>query len=129
MKALPANIVIVGGGTAGWMSACYLARAIELAHQQHPHKQQPVNITLLESADISTVGVGEGSPPYLRHFFAYLDVDEKTWMQTCSATYKMGISFENWTNASANNSYFHPFFSALDIPAAAIRNSTSWVKS
>lgn len=118
MKALPANIVIVGGGTAGWMSACYLARAVELARQQHPNKQQPVNITLLESADISTVGVGEGSTPYLRHFFAYLGVDEKTWMQTCSATYKMGISFENWNNASADNSYFHPFFSALDIPTA-----------
>lgn len=132
MKALPNKIVIVGGGSAGWMTACYLARAAELTgslsqqtqhDQQTRHSAQGSSITLLESSSIPTVGVGEGSTPYLRHFFAYLGVEESTWMEACNATYKMGINFEGWNKSddshpSRTPSYFHPFFSALDVPTA-----------
>ena len=134
MKALPNNIVIVGGGSAGWMTACYLARAAELSgslssslqkqHEQKGHQSvSPCSMTLLESSSIPTVGVGEGSTPYLRHFFAYLGVEESTWMEACNATYKMGINFEAWNKSDDScapkaTSYFHPFFSALDVPTA-----------
>ncbi|WP_412725500.1 tryptophan halogenase family protein [Alteromonas sp. D210916BOD_24] len=121
------KIVIVGGGTAGWMSACYLARAIELAG--HTSTMPAPQITLLESSTVPTVGVGEGSTPYLRYFFDYLGVDEQQWMPASSATYKMGINFEHWTHTrdpsgkllcSDQDAYFHPFFSALDIPTADV---------
>jgi len=117
MNALPHNILVVGGGTAGWMTACYLARAHEL-QQANVGAPSPCNITLLESSTIGTVGVGEGSTPYLRHFFSYLGVNEEDWMPACSATYKMGISFEGWTAPHATTSYFHPFFSELDVTTA-----------
>ena len=117
MNALPHNILVVGGGTAGWMTACYLARAHEL-QRANVGAPSPCNITLLESSTIGTVGVGEGSTPYLRHFFSYLGVNEEDWMPACSATYKMGISFEGWTAPHATTSYFHPFFSELDVTTA-----------
>lgn len=117
MNALPHNILIVGGGTAGWMTACYLARAHEL-QQANVATPSPCNISLLESNTIGTIGVGEGSTPYLRHFFAYLGVNEEEWMPACSATYKMGINFEGWNTPHTTTSYFHPFFSELDLTTA-----------
>lgn len=128
MNKLPQEIVIVGGGTAGWMTACYLARTAELMANNSNVPACAPKITLLESAVISTVGVGEGSTPYLRHFFEFLGINESEWMLKCSATYKMGISFERWTATAESkttrplftesDSYFHPFFSSLDIPTA-----------
>ncbi|HAO17079.1 MAG TPA: tryptophan 7-halogenase, partial [Alteromonas macleodii] len=80
MNKLPQEIVIVGGGTAGWMTACYLARTAELMANNNNVPAPAPKITLLESAVISTVGVGEGSTPYLRHFFEFLGINESEWM-------------------------------------------------
>lgn len=128
MNKLPQEIVIVGGGSAGWMTACYLARAAELMGNNSNVPAPPPKITLIESAVISTVGVGEGSTPYLRLFFEFLGVSEFGWMRRCNATYKMGINFERWTTSPQTKTkhpsftdtdcYFHPFFSSLDIPTA-----------
>lgn len=97
------NIVIVGGGTAAWMAASLLQKA-------WPHCQ----LTLVESSDIGTIGVGEGSTPSLRDFFRQLNISESEWMPECNATYKCGISFPNWSQKPGFESYFHPFFSQLD---------------
>ncbi len=67
----PESIVIVGGGTAGWMCAAYLAA--KWSKRYH--------ITLIESAQIGTVGVGEGSTPFLKQFFAELGWQESDWMR------------------------------------------------
>lgn len=99
------RIVIVGGGTAGWMSANILAYAF----QHHPFE-----IVLLESADIPTIGVGEGSTPALKVFFDSLGIPEGEWMPKCDATYKCGITFSHWSTKPGFESYFHPFASALD---------------
>ena len=73
----PKNIIIVGGGTAGWMAANWLA---------HYWRNQECKITLIESPEVGIIGVGEGSTPYLRNFFRNLGIAENEWMPACNAT-------------------------------------------
>ena len=94
------KILILGGGTAGWMAANLLAK--RWAHLN-------LEICLLESSDIGTVGVGEGSTPQLKSFFDYMEIAEAEWMPACHATYKNGIRFCNWSTRPGFESYFHPF--------------------
>ncbi len=101
----PKSLVILGGGTAGWMAASIFL---------HAWKDQGVKITLIESRDIGTIGVGEGSTPALRKFFSYLRIAEKDWMPACNATYKAGIYFNHWSTRPGYESYFHPFYTAWD---------------
>jgi tryptophan halogenase len=91
------RIVIVGGGTAGWMTAAYLGKALN----------QNVNITLVESSNITTVGVGEATFSTIKLFFDFLGLQESEWMPKCNATYKMAIKFVNW-NAEQRH-FYHPF--------------------
>lgn len=100
----PKKITIAGGGTAGWMAASLLQ-----------HNWPNAHITLVESENIGTIGVGEGSTPYLKEFFKNLSIAEHEWMPKCNATYKSGIEFPNWSEKPGYESYFHPFFSHLDI--------------
>jgi len=98
------KIVIVGGGTAGWM-------AVSLMQAAWPQAA----ISLVESEDIGVIGVGEGSTPYLRNFFRQLNIPESEWMPACHATFKCGIHFPNWSSKQGFEAYFHPFFSQLDL--------------
>lgn len=98
-------ITIVGGGTAGWMSACLMAKRLD---------SQRFSIQVVESPDIQTVGVGEGSTPFLKDFFETLHIPEHDWMTACQATYKCGIRFPGWTNYGEKQSYIHPFYNELD---------------
>jgi 2-polyprenyl-6-methoxyphenol hydroxylase-like FAD-dependent oxidoreductase len=107
-SALPSTvrrILIVGGGTAGWMTALILARSLT---------EQGVEITLVESPTVGIIGVGEGSTPWLRGFFDSLNIEEAEWMPECHATYKCGITFDGWSTKPGHASYFHPFASMLD---------------
>ena len=97
------RFVILGGGTAGWMTACLLAKR----WPQH-------DIDVVESPDIGIIGVGEGSTPQLKAFFEALGLTEAEWMPKCNATYKAGISFHNWSERSGFEKYFHPFHTELD---------------
>jgi hypothetical protein len=99
------RIVIVGGGTAGWMSALIFARALI---------PRGVEISVVESPSVGIIGVGEGSTPWLRGFFDSLGIEEAEWMPACHATYKCGISFEGWSTRPGFERYFHPFASMLD---------------
>ena len=99
------RIVIVGGGTAGWMTALILARSLI---------EKGVQITLLESPAVGIIGVGEGSTPWLRGFFDSLGIEEAEWMPACHATYKCGIAFDGWSTKPGFERYFHPFASMLD---------------
>ncbi|WP_329741843.1 tryptophan halogenase family protein [Dyella sp. A6] len=99
------RIVVVGGGTAGWMTALLLANS-----DYGPR----LEVTVLESPQVGTVGVGEGSTPWLRGFFDSLGIEESEWMPACHATYKNGIRFDHWCTRPGHESYFHPFASMLD---------------
>ena len=92
------NLVIVGGGTAGWMAAAALIKFLPKHHYR---------IQLVESDAIGTVGVGEATVPHIRHFNKLLDIDEQEFIQATQATYKLGIKFENW--GAIGDSYTHPF--------------------
>lgn len=100
------EVVIVGGGTAGWLTAAFL-------QQQLPHTlNRPVAITVIEAVDIPTVGVGEATIPSIRQTLAACGVEEHAFLKTCGATFKHGIEFINWRDDPAvagRNSYFHPF--------------------
>ncbi|MBW4720430.1 tryptophan halogenase family protein [Saccharothrix obliqua] len=91
------RIVIVGGGTAGWMTASYLRAAF---HDR-------VDVTLVESARVGAIGVGEATFSTVRHFFDYLGLREAEWMPRCNATYKLAIRFENWR--APGHHFYHPF--------------------
>lgn len=99
------RLVIVGGGTAGWMTAMILANALI---------RKGVEISVLESPTVDIIGVGEGSTPWLRGFFDSLGIEESEWMPECNATYKCGIRFDGWSTKPGFESYFHPFASMLD---------------
>lgn len=100
------NVLIVGGGTAGWLTAAFLART--LGTQGHGS----VTITVVESSDIGIIGVGEGTFPSIRGTLSALGIDEATFVRECSATFKQGIQFVDWVRAPGapgHSHYFHPF--------------------
>ena len=105
MTEHPQNIVILGGGTAGWITANTLL-------QRWSNKD--ISITVVESPAIGTVGVGEGSTPRMKLFFDSIGIEESEWMPRCNATYKNGITFANWSTQPGFSRYFHPFASQLD---------------
>ena len=92
------RIVILGGGTAGWMTAAALGK--HLRRSQYP-------VELVESDQIGTIGVGEATVPPIREFNRQLGLDEAEFMSASNATFKLGIMFENWGHAG--NRYSHPF--------------------
>lgn len=101
----PATVLILGGGTAGWMAANLVA---------HRWGKLGTKVALVESSEIGIVGVGEGSTPQLKHFFDTLGIAEAEWMPRCNATYKTGIAFRGWSDRPGHQSYFHPFPSDAD---------------
>lgn len=92
------RVVIVGGGTAGWLSACYLAA-------RHPR----LDLTLIEAPDIPTVGVGEGTWPTMRDTLAAIGIGEGEFLTSCDAAFKQGSRFDGWVTGASDDRYFHPF--------------------
>lgn len=92
-----AHTVIVGGGTAGWMAAAALGRALGEQHR----------ITLVESDRIGTIGVGEATVPSLREFHRFLRLDEDELVRRTRSTFKLGVEFVGWNGEGSR--YFHPF--------------------
>jgi glycine/D-amino acid oxidase-like deaminating enzyme len=105
------SILIVGGGTAGWLTAAYLAKSLRISEQTH------LEITLLESPDVGIIGVGEATFPTIRNTLQFLGIDEARFIRETSATFKQGIRFNDWARAPGNgpkeggerHQYFHPF--------------------
>ncbi len=99
------SVLIVGGGTAGWLAAAYLQRTL------CGDPANPVSIHLVESADIGTIGVGEATVPTLRQTLRVLDIPETALFAQADATLKNGVRFVGWRNGGppATDRYDHPF--------------------
>ena len=93
----PTRIVIAGGGTAGWLAAAILTKQLGAL----------ATVTLIESDEIGTVGVGESTIPTVRAFHALIGLDERAFMAETGASFKLGISFENW--GRSGDRYLHSF--------------------
>lgn len=91
------KVVIAGGGTAGWMTAAAMAKVLS----------KVVDVTLVESDVIGTVGVGEATIPTLVSYNRLLRIDEAEFLKTVGGTFKLGIAFENWTDL--DHRYIHSF--------------------
>jgi tryptophan 7-halogenase len=94
----PYRVVIVGGGSAGWLTACVLAA-----------RQSGLAIILVESPDIPTIGVGEGTWPTMRETLASIGIAESEFLVACDASFKQGSRFDGWVTGEAGDSYLHPF--------------------
>lgn len=113
------NIIIVGGGTSGWMAASYLRASLNSS----------VNICLIESPSMSRIGVGEATVPTIQtEFFDTLGLAEDTWMPLVQGTYKLGIKYSNWRlPAEKGGDYFYQIFGEMpavdEVPLTHI-----WIK-
>ena len=100
------EVLIVGGGTAGWITAAYLARKLGAS------RPDGVRITLIESSEIGIIGVGEGTIPTIQTTMREIGIDEARFMRGAGATFKQGIKFIDWTTApvgGAHSHYYHSF--------------------
>lgn len=102
------SIVIVGGGTAGWLAACVIAA------QAARTVARPLDVTLVESPDVPTIGVGEGTWPTMRRTLERIGIDEAEFLVACDASFKQGSRFNGWRNGGADDFYFHPFMPPID---------------
>lgn len=110
------KIVIVGGGSAGWMTAGLLA-------SEHPD----LDLTLVESPDVNIIGVGEGTWPTMRATLRRIGISERRFIQACSASFKQGTRFLGWTDGGRQDVYYHPF----SVPAGYPLTSTvpAWMET
>jgi tryptophan halogenase len=109
------RVIIVGGGTAGWMAAASISKLIG----------KTIDVSLVESDEIGTVGVGEATIPSMITLHRLLKIDERDFMASVQGTFKLGISFENWKNVNEN--YIHSFgFTGKDCWAAGFQHF--WLK-
>ncbi|MCQ3828277.1 tryptophan 7-halogenase [Microbulbifer elongatus] len=112
------KVVVVGGGTAGWIAAGLMARKLSTIG---------VEVHLIEASDVPVIGVGEGTFPTMRHTLQFLGIDEFAFLSECSATFKQGIKFSNWkSNPITEPGYYYHLF---DLPAksGAFDLSYAWL--
>lgn len=115
-KAKIRDVLIVGGGTAGWMTAAALARAFPNGRAR---------IRLIESEEIGIVGVGEATVPVLQQLNRFLGIDEREFLKAANGTYKLGIEFRDWANIG--DVFFHGF-GDYGAPIQGIQPHHHWLK-
>ncbi|MDT8408866.1 MAG: tryptophan halogenase family protein [Wenzhouxiangellaceae bacterium] len=105
------KIVVVGGGSAGWITAGLIAA-------RHASGTNPrFSVTLVESPQVGTIGVGEGTWPTLRTTLQQLGISEASFLAECEATFKQGTRFSGWVDGREQDSYYHPFTAPSGYPA------------
>ena len=97
------NIVIVGGGSSGWLTAIFLLRF-----------NSSLNVTLIESDKISHIGVGESTQPAVSNFLNFIGYPQTDWMPHANATYKFGVMFNGWSDNQFMVDSEQEYWSTLD---------------
>jgi hypothetical protein len=100
--------VVVGGGTAGWLAACLIAARAD------PAASHPLGVTLVESPDIATIGVGEGTWPTMRRTLERIGLSEADFLLACDASFKQGSRFDGWRTGAPGDHYYHPFVTPVE---------------
>ena len=113
------KVVIVGGGTAGWITANTIAA------ERRRDGRSGVQVVLVESPDIPTIGVGEGTWPSMRMTLQRIGLSEDRMIRACNASFKQGTRFKGWSGRSGNSEYIHPF--SLPTNYATDNPATSWL--
>lgn len=118
------EVVILGGGSAGWLAAGSLAA--EYRNQQ----QTGLRVTLIESPDVAPIGVGEGTWPSMRTTLQHIGISEHQFITECGASFKQGSKFVGWRSGQADDQYYHPFvlpegYAQADMYSAWQRNTNS----
>ena len=114
MDTAISRIVIVGGGTAGWLAACRIAAASQ------PDAAHRITVTLVESPEVATVGVGEGTWPTMRATLERIGIGEAEFLLACDASFKHGSRFVGWASGEPDEAYFHPFTPPVEADARAL---------
>ncbi|MEL7487168.1 MAG: tryptophan 7-halogenase, partial [Pseudomonadota bacterium] len=108
--------IIVGGGSAGWMAAAALSRAFG----------RKLDVTLIESEEIGTVGVGEATIPQIKLYNQFLGLDEDAFVRATQATFKLGIQFNDWRKPG--DSYLHAF-GDIGLPLGVLTFPHYWLRA
>lgn len=116
------RVVIVGGGSAGWLTAGVIAAEHHIDSQSQ--SQQPIELLLIESPDVPTIGVGEGTWPSMRKTLQRIGLSETDFIRECDASFKQGTFFRNWRTGNADT-YSHPFTVPIDY--AEINLAPHWI--
>ena len=119
------KVAIIGGGTAGWLAANHLG--LELS------ADPDIDITLIESSAINSIGVGEGTVPFIKQTLKKFGISEAELIASCDVSFKQGIKFIDWLDpeyAGENNYYYHPFASpypqGIDLTEYIIQSNRSF---
>lgn len=103
----PKRVLIVGGGSAGWMAAAYLEAALR------DNGQRPVEISLIESPDVPRIGVGEATIPHIKHILAVVGIDPLDFLKKVDGTFKQAIKYVDWLDG--NGEYFYHAFDTFQV--------------
>lgn len=103
MNAAVKTLVIVGGGSAGWLSAGIIAS------DHNTFQADGLQVILVESPNVNTIGVGEGTWPTMRNTLKSIGISESEFFKSCDASFKQGSQFINWVDGGETDSYYHPF--------------------
>ncbi|WP_286233515.1 tryptophan halogenase family protein [Thalassotalea sediminis] len=107
------SIVVLGGGSAGWLTACLIA-------VKHINRHSPFTVTLIESPNIPTIGVGEGTWPTMVNTLQQIGISELTFMQRCDASFKQASKFVDWVDMQPGDAYYHPFTPPQDFETLSL---------
>src|SRR5690606_5764225 len=120
MRSRLKKVLVVGGGSAGWMAAAYLDAVL------NRDGQKMVDVGLIESPDVPRIGVGEATIPSINHILAATGIEEREFMRRVDGTFKQAIKFVNWLH-NEGESYYHAF--ARILPAPLDTTGRRWLRS